>query len=168
MIRMRLLKNTAIYFAAVVSTFTLLTYDAEAQVKPFNIKGEGVAPIGLPLPGQDARLHTIVGNATHLGRHRGVGSVKTDTAVFHLDGKITGQFGSGKQFVFTAAHGDILSCEYICSQTELTGWRMTQLIESGMQKLRPQLPYSIDSKGSERLPQFCKPSNNNPEVWRQT
>ena len=112
MIRMFFLKNTVIYFAAVVSTFSLLTYDAEAQVKPFKINGEGVAPIGLPLPGQDARPHTIVGNATHLGRHRGEGSVKTDTADFHVDGRITGEFGSGEPFVFTAANGDFLSCEY--------------------------------------------------------
>lgn len=112
MIQMFFLKNTVIYFAAVVSTLSLLTYDAEAQVKPFKINGEGVAPLGLPLPGQDARPHTIVGNATHLGRHCGEGSVQTDTAVFHLDGRITGQFGSGERFVFTAANGDILSCEY--------------------------------------------------------
>lgn len=116
MIRMFFLKNTVIYFAALVSTFSLLTYDAEAQVKPFKINGEGVAPIGLPLPGQDARPHTIVGNATHLGRHRGEGSVQTYAPVFHGDGRITGEFGSAEPFVFTAANGDILSCEY--GQTE--------------------------------------------------
>lgn len=88
--------------------------EARAQVKPFKITGEGAAPFGLPLPGQPARLHPIVGNATYLGRHTGEGSVKTDPdhLVFHADGRITGEFGSGDPFVFTGANGDVLTCIY--------------------------------------------------------
>lgn len=33
--------------------------------KPFKIRGAGVGPEGLPLPGQDARSHWVEGNATH-------------------------------------------------------------------------------------------------------
>ncbi|MSR60202.1 MAG: hypothetical protein EXS05_21615 [Planctomycetaceae bacterium] len=87
---------------------------AESQVKPFKISGSGVAPQALPLPGQDPRPHTIdVGNATHLGRYTGVGSVKTDSAAFNpLTGTIQGEFGSGDPFVFIGANGDELVCHY--------------------------------------------------------
>lgn len=97
---------------ACVATLSMLSYDALAQVKPFKIKGEGVAPFGLPFPGQLARPHTVVGTATHLGKHHGSGSLQTNTVNFQLDGSITGEFGSGAPFVFKGANGDILSCNY--------------------------------------------------------
>jgi len=54
-----------------------------------------------------------VGNATHLGRHTGEGTVKTDSAVFDpATGRIIGEFGSGAPFVFTGANGDELVCYY--------------------------------------------------------
>ena len=112
MFRSSYLKNVGVHFAVFVATLSMLSTSAQAQVKPFTITGEGVAPMGLPLPGQLARPHTIVGNATHLGKHHGAGSIQTDTAIFQTDGSITGEFGSGEPFVFTAANGDILSCEY--------------------------------------------------------
>ena len=88
--------------------------EAKSQVtKPFKITGSGVGPLGLPLPGEPARPHSIVGNATHLVRHTGAGSVRTDSAVFNPDtGTIQGEFGSGDPFVFTAANGDQLVCHY--------------------------------------------------------
>jgi hypothetical protein len=86
---------------------------AQAQVvKPFKITGEGVGPFGLPLPGQDPRPHWIIGEATHLGRHYGEGSVRTDSADPPSDGKIRGKFGSGEPSVFTGANGDRLACYY--------------------------------------------------------
>ena len=86
---------------------------AHAQVKPFKITGEGVGPLGLPLPGQDPRSHWIVGNATHLGKHTGIGTVQTDSAAFNpATGKIVGEFGSGSPYVFTGANGDKLTCYY--------------------------------------------------------
>ena len=108
------LKNVMIHLTAVVAVLVLLSHSADAQLKPFKISGEGVGPIGLALPGQPARPHWIVGNATHLGRHYGEGSVQTDVNnfVIHGDGRITGEFGSGSPFVFTGANGDILSCQY--------------------------------------------------------
>jgi hypothetical protein len=82
-------------------------------VKPFKITGEGVGPLGLPLPGQGPGFHNIIGQATHLGRHYGEGTVETDTAVFDpTTGLITGEFGSGSPFVFTGANGDQLVCYY--------------------------------------------------------
>jgi hypothetical protein len=96
----------------------------EAQEKPFKVTGEGVAPLGLPLPGQPPRPHSIVGNATHLGRHDGDGFVETDTAdpEFDSNGNLigfTGEFGSGidddgnpMPFEFRGANGDKLVCMY--------------------------------------------------------
>ncbi len=88
--------------------------NSEAQVnKAFRISGAGVAPNGLPLPGQGNGFHWISGQATHLGRHTGEGSVRTDSATFNPDdGTITGEFGSGDPFVFTGANGDRLACYY--------------------------------------------------------
>ena len=98
---------------AVVAILSLSSGSAQAQVKAFKITGEGVGPLGLPLPGQAARSHWIVGNATHLGRHSGEGTVETDSAVFDPStGLITGEFGSGSPFVFTGANGDKLVCHY--------------------------------------------------------
>jgi hypothetical protein len=85
---------------------------AQAQVKPFKIYGEGIATQGLPLPGQPARPHWIVGNATDLGLHHGAGTVATDSADFHPNGMVTGEFGSGSPFVFENLHHEKLVCEY--------------------------------------------------------
>ncbi len=99
--------------AAVLTTLVVASPPARAQVvKPFKITGEGVGPEGLPLPGQPPRPHWIIGNATHLGRHYGEGTVQTDSANVEPDGRITGEFGSGSPFVFTAANGDTLTCVY--------------------------------------------------------
>lgn len=88
---------------------------AEAQEKSFKIRGEGIAPEGIPLPGDDPRPHWIVGNATHLGIHTGVGAVQTDSVDPpdpNAPNSITGEFGSAVPFVFTAANGDELACHY--------------------------------------------------------
>src|SRR5689334_14976662 len=76
--------------AALIAGLGLATAPAHAQVvKPFKIKGSGEGPTGLPLPGQDPREHWIVGEATHLGRHCGKGTVRTDSAEFdQATGKI--------------------------------------------------------------------------------
>src|SRR5262245_17425122 len=82
---------------ALIAGLGLATAPAHAQVvKPFKIKGSGEGPTGLPLPGQDPRMHWIVGEATHLGRHHGEGKVQTDSAELDpVTGKIVGEFGSG-------------------------------------------------------------------------
>src|SRR5437762_1330443 len=93
--------------------FAFAGRSAEAQVEAFKISGSGVGPVGLPLPGQDPRPHSIIGNATHLGLHTGEGSVRTDSAIPDFaNSRITGEFGSGSPFVFTAANGDKLVCYY--------------------------------------------------------
>ncbi len=106
-------------FAGVLTlSLVLATSLAEAQTKPFKIIGYGVAPHGLPLPGQKPRPHWIVGTATQLGLHVGEGTVETVTAdpVFEQDNPIpigfTGTFGSGSPFVFAGGHGDRLVCNY--------------------------------------------------------
>lgn len=98
---------------AVAALALLSSSAAHAQTEAFQISGEGIGPAGLPLPGQPARPHWIIGNATHLGLHYGEGSVKTDSAEVDFDnGVITGEFGSGEPFVFEAANGDRLACHF--------------------------------------------------------
>jgi hypothetical protein len=99
---------------ALIAGLALATAPAHAQVvKPFKIKGSGKGPTGLPLPEQPARMHWIVGEATHLGRHYGEGTVRTDSAVPDPEhGVITGEFGSGDPFVFVGANGDRLVTYY--------------------------------------------------------
>lgn len=93
---------------------SLFMAPAQAQnVKPFKITGSGVGPSGLPLPGQPARPHWVVGEATHLGHHYGEGTVQTlSVDPVSPPGTITGRFGSGSPFVFTGANGDKLACDY--------------------------------------------------------
>jgi hypothetical protein len=100
--------------AALIAAFALTSAAASAQVvKPFKIKGSGIAPMGLPLPGQAPRPHGIVGEATQLGRHTGEGTVETDTVAFDpTTGKFVGQFGSGSPFVFVGANGEQLVTWY--------------------------------------------------------
>jgi hypothetical protein len=95
-------------------TALALAGPARAQVKPFKITGVGVGTRGLPLPGQDPRPHWVIGEATHLGRHYGEGTIRTDSVNFeHLDeGIITGQFGAGSPFTFYGANGEKLVTWY--------------------------------------------------------
>jgi hypothetical protein len=83
-----------------------------AQGNSFWIKGAGVGPQGLPLPGEPPRPHWAKGIATDLGIYYGQGSVQTNTANFLPNGDITGTFGSGSPFVFTGRDGDKLACYY--------------------------------------------------------
>jgi hypothetical protein len=107
------MKKVAVSLIALVALLTLACLPAQAQTRPFKVTGSGVAPDGLPLPGQDPRPHTIVGNATYLGRHTGEGTVKTDSAVFDpTTGHIVGEFGSGSPFIFKKKNGDQLACNY--------------------------------------------------------
>lgn len=95
-----------------VSLFAVSQLDAQVS-KAFKIFGTGVAPTGLPLPGQPPRPHTVKGNATHLGRHTGMGAVETISADFsQFPVVITGVFRSGAPFEFTGANGDKLVCDY--------------------------------------------------------
>ena len=122
MLRSSWLKNGVVLMTACFATLSMLSYDAMAQVKAFKIKGAGVAPMGLPLPNDPdgPRPHTVVGTATHLGKHHGMGSIQTYTADFQSDASIIGTFGSGDPFIFTGANGDILSCNYGKSVSENT------------------------------------------------
>jgi hypothetical protein len=107
------LRRSVLLSSAIALALSLGGAAAEAQVKAFKIRGKGVGPTGVPLPGQPARPHWIVGNGTHLGRHYGEGSVQTDSAdLSDLPDRITGEFGSGSPFVFVGANGDELACEY--------------------------------------------------------
>lgn len=68
----------------------------------------------MPLPGQPARPHNIVGIAPFLGLHTGLGEVQTDTAVFDPTigevGGFTGEF-KGK-FTFQKRNGSKLVTDY--------------------------------------------------------
>jgi hypothetical protein len=82
---------------------------AEAQVKPFKVTGGGTAPDGLPLfVGAPPAPHNATGNATHLGKYTG------DEGMFTLlsfdPDTLSGTFEGS--FVFVAANGDRLKCNY--------------------------------------------------------
>ena len=107
----------AVRLAVVAAALALGAPPASAQSVAFKIAGEGVGPDGLPLPTQPERGHWVVGNATHLGKHTGAGSVRTDWAVPVFEGDqlvgFEGEFGSGDGgFVFTGANGDKLATNY--------------------------------------------------------
>jgi hypothetical protein len=85
---------------------------AVAQTVPFAIAGAGQGPEGLPLPGQPARPHNIVGLAPFLGLHTGLGAVQVDT-IDSIDleaGVITGKFQG--DFTFRKRNGHRLVCDY--------------------------------------------------------
>ena len=105
-------KQSVLAFGVCTLALVLTQIRAEAQAVPFKIAGGGVATEGLPLPGEDPRPHWSVGVGTHLGEYTGEGYVETDTATFRADGTITGRFGSGGPYMFTAANGDVLACYY--------------------------------------------------------
>jgi hypothetical protein len=112
MFRTRWLNSVVVPLAALVAAFAPAGL-AQAQVKPFKIIGAGIAPDGLPLPGQPPRLHWIIGEATELGWHSGEGTVQTDSAnPDPAKGIITGEFGAGSPFVFDGADGDKLVTWY--------------------------------------------------------
>jgi hypothetical protein len=99
--------------AALVVSLVVGGATARAREKPFHIVGAGIGPVGLPLPGQDPQPHWAIGEATHLGKYSGEGSVRTNTATFNPDnGHFTGEFESGEPFVFEGANGDVLACDY--------------------------------------------------------
>ena len=102
------------YACLTVCTFAIMAplHQAEAQTVQFAINGSGYGPKGLPLPGQPPRLHWATGYGTGLGHYMGVGEVQTDTATFHANGDITGQFGSPVAFRFVGSNGDVLACYY--------------------------------------------------------
>lgn len=91
----------------------LLAGSAAAQTVPFAIAGVGNAPEGLPLPGQPARLHNIVGVAPFLGLHTGLGEVQTDTVVPADVGEFGGFTGEFKgKFTFRKLNGSKLVTDY--------------------------------------------------------
>ncbi|MDA7979667.1 MAG: hypothetical protein MPJ50_12945 [Pirellulales bacterium] len=75
--------------------------------QPFFVFGGGVAPNGLPLPGQGAGDHWAVGWASSVGLHFGSGAVQTDSANPQPNGTITGEFGSAEPFVFRGLSGSL-------------------------------------------------------------
>lgn len=104
--------STFVPALALVAALGLSARSAEAQTRPFHITGEGFATQGLPLPGQPARPHWAVGEASYLGAYYGEGTVETNTAVPQPNGNIDGLFKSGQPFVFTNAHGEKLVTNY--------------------------------------------------------
>jgi hypothetical protein len=105
-------KSLVVAFVACTLALALAQGRVEAQTEHFTIVGGGVAPNGLPFPGQPPRSHWSVGRATGLAEYSGNGYLETDTASFNSDGTITGQFGSASPYLFTAANGDVLACYY--------------------------------------------------------
>jgi hypothetical protein len=98
---------------AVVAVLTLACQGAEAQVKPFKVKGDGNAPEGLSLIPFDAGPYSNSGTATHLGKYSGFGIAYVtteDPGPLPTGAAFNGAFSGG--FVFVAANGDRLVCEH--------------------------------------------------------
>lgn len=106
--------NTIVGFlAAVLALFAFTCQHAEAQVKPFQVKGEGNAPEGLSLIPFDAGPYTVSGTATHLGAYSGFGIAyltTDDPGPIPPGAALHASFSGG--FVFVAANGDRLVCQH--------------------------------------------------------
>jgi hypothetical protein len=105
-------KTSVLVLALCTAALALTQGHVEAQTVPFKIVGGGVGPDGLPLPGEPARSHWSVGEATGLGEYSGEGFVQTDSATPQSNGWITGEFGSAGPYMFTDKDGDVLACYY--------------------------------------------------------
>jgi hypothetical protein len=93
------LKSVVVPLTALVVALTLTCQQAEAQVKPFKVKGEGESgPEGLSVIGAPSP-YGATGTATHLGNYSGSGFAQVTGP-----GTFTGAFD------FVAANGDVLSC----------------------------------------------------------
>ena len=92
-------------------SFALLTLatatQADAQVKPFEVTGGGTAD-KLAVQTGEPVFHEATGTATHLGAYSGEGMYVLDA----FTGQTTAEFSSAVPFVFTAANGDKLVCDY--------------------------------------------------------
>jgi hypothetical protein len=106
-----LIRNSLIATLATWALFTIQTR-TEAQTRSFTISGAGLATRGLPLPGEAPRPHWSLGVGTRLGGYFGNETIQTDWATFNSDGSISGEFGSGSPYIFTAATGDKLAVYY--------------------------------------------------------
>jgi hypothetical protein len=95
--------------ASLLAVLVLAPAPAHAQVKPFKVTGGGTAPDGLPIfTGGPAAPHNATGNATHLGKYTGDEGMFT---LLSIDlSTLTGTFEGS--FVFVAADGDRLKCNY--------------------------------------------------------
>ncbi len=95
-------------FLIAVAAVTLACTDAQAQVKPFKIKGSGDIPLGISFVPGVASPHWSIGQATHLGKYYGEGEAQ----ILAFTGPTTANFSSAIPFVFTAANGDDLAFTY--------------------------------------------------------
>jgi hypothetical protein len=112
MFRTSRLNAVVVPLIVLVAVLTLPCRRAEAQVKPFKVKGEGNAPEGLSVVG-GVSPYTASGTATHLGKYSGLGIAQVtgqDAEPTDPDAFFTGSFTGG--FVFVAANGDRLVCKH--------------------------------------------------------
>ena len=99
-------RTVSILALAFSIALSLTAADANAENKPFKVSGGGTAPDGLSVFGY-ASPHNATGTATQLGEYSGNGSAE----VLSFDQKtLTGTFQGS--FVFVAANGDRLACNY--------------------------------------------------------
>ena len=113
MIRTSRLNAVVVPLIALVAVLTLAFPRAEAQFKPFKVKGVGNAPEGLSLIPFDANPYTFTGTATHLGKYSGFGIAYVttdDPGPLPPGAAFNGSFSGG--YVFVAANGDRLVCKH--------------------------------------------------------
>jgi hypothetical protein len=105
---MQILLIPMLSLAAVLST---AASRADAQVKPFKIKGGGVAPAGLSVVPGVAAPHWAVGEANELGKYYGDGFFNI-TGPAPNPNPLQASFSSAPYFTFAAANGDLLVVTY--------------------------------------------------------
>ena len=109
------IKACAVAYTALV-VFGVAIGHADAQVKPFKIKGGGILAFFPPI-GEEAP-HTIEGQATHLGQHTGLGWVRPLRLAAPDDPRLlpgsilAAEFDNSLPTIFIAANGDELRYDY--------------------------------------------------------
>jgi hypothetical protein len=106
MFRTTRLRASVAFLTTVVAVLTLACR-ADAQVKPFEVTGGGLAEY-IPTKVHEPVFHFAVGVATELGKYYGEGKVQLD----QFTSATTADFSSAVPFVFTAANGDQLAFTY--------------------------------------------------------
>jgi hypothetical protein len=98
----------AVRLIALAAILALACPRAQAQDKPFKVKGGGLAPDGISLIPFTPVPHSAVGEATELGEYSGEGMFQ----LLDFTGPLSAEFSSAPNFVFTAANGDQLAFTY--------------------------------------------------------
>jgi hypothetical protein len=126
MFRHHCLQTVVAPLIALAALFAVACPRAQAQVKPFQISGGGLADY-IPVTVGNPVYHFARGQATELGQYFGEGEVQLD----RFTGPLSAEFSSAVPFVFTAANGDKLAFTYGDTSNGAKEPGQVQLIDQG-------------------------------------